>query len=430
MYMGFGVSTGVALGLGVGSSLGSGVTAGGSAGLGAGVGQKEGGDTQEVAEASSDEIRCRCGSSLDHSFSIASDVWLTPHDHLGVSRTNFARMLPNGGVSPPSDTDTGTPPLCCAPPPAHRLLLPLLSICPVHACLKPQNTPNAFFPPTFAPHTRTPAGYTALITPWSYCLAQPPNSARPRAKALRAPTARFGSGWTRCVEEDGWGAGVGQMRALGRDWEKRKRVGDESRRNEEFGGGCEVAFRDLRNEASRVAEEIVVAWEWDDANAVHRAGKVGRPRFRGSLTPFKVLLHIHTAVDNQAQVAHGPKRSPPSPNTVVCASLSVCGWWVGVVLEDMAAWVRDILTWGAPSCARMLAMYADTRLCSLSVPAPSPSHLRLQLAAAGLSPSTTFARRSLMSPHATAGPQLRGPRWAGANIDVRFLEHEGSTGVK
>ncbi|KAF8183600.1 hypothetical protein K438DRAFT_1140870 [Mycena galopus ATCC 62051] len=84
MDMAFGLGAGVGLGLGVGSSVGGaglgegpsvglgGAASGGGAGAG-GLGQ-EGGDGQGVGEESGDEIRCRCGSSLDDGFSIACDV--------------------------------------------------------------------------------------------------------------------------------------------------------------------------------------------------------------------------------------------------------------------------------------------------------------------------------------------------------------------
>ncbi|KAF8189264.1 hypothetical protein K438DRAFT_958861 [Mycena galopus ATCC 62051] len=84
MDIAFGLGTGVGLCLGVGSSaggagFGSGPSVGsgsGASGGGSGAGGlgQEGRDGQGVGEESSDEIRCRCGSSLDDGFSIACDV--------------------------------------------------------------------------------------------------------------------------------------------------------------------------------------------------------------------------------------------------------------------------------------------------------------------------------------------------------------------
>ncbi|KAF8146167.1 hypothetical protein K438DRAFT_1991120 [Mycena galopus ATCC 62051] len=81
---GIGLSAGFGLGLGGGSSVGgAGLGSGASVGLGGaesgrgsgagGLGQ-EGRDAQGVGEESRDEIRCRCGSSLNDGFSIACDV--------------------------------------------------------------------------------------------------------------------------------------------------------------------------------------------------------------------------------------------------------------------------------------------------------------------------------------------------------------------
>ncbi|KAJ7079903.1 hypothetical protein C8R44DRAFT_895581 [Mycena epipterygia] len=197
---------------------------------------------------------------------------------------------------PPPSPDLHTPLVFGAPPPAYpTVLYPL----PATA------TPAPVRPPTYSLHTTTPAPprallarFPALITPSAAYLSAPANGyahlGAPRAfvhlvgppldLALDARGAGGKGRWTRsgCFPN-------AEVRAFvcGAAGESGRDAGFSRARGRETGGidldgeaGAEAEaearthFGIFATRALRAGEEVVVGWEWDDANAVHRVGEV------------------------------------------------------------------------------------------------------------------------------------------------------------
>lgn len=208
-----------------------------------------------------------------------------------------------------------TPFVFPAPPAAHPTLLqPIVpsSHASSSSCVYPfgvaapsTSTPSAsFLPPTFALHTASPAPprtllarYPALITPSSVYLAAPTNGYAHAGLPKRfvhlvgppldlALDARGSGGRGRWVRSGCWPNA--EVRAFvcpgeGGRGARRTRDGEGSGGDGRDGGvgeggegedDCRTHFGIFATRALREGEEIVVGWEWDDANAVHRVGEV------------------------------------------------------------------------------------------------------------------------------------------------------------
>ncbi|KAJ7071883.1 hypothetical protein B0H15DRAFT_762865, partial [Mycena belliarum] len=154
-------------------------------------------------------------------------------------------------------------------------------------------------PPTFGLHAAAPARprallarFPALITPSAAYLAAPANGYAHAGVPRRfvhlvgppldvALDARGVGGRARWVRSGCWPNA--ELRAYvcgggdGAGWEGREGRGYE-RRGERDGVRTEEAARThfgiFATRALRAGEEIVLGWEWDDGNAVHRVGEV------------------------------------------------------------------------------------------------------------------------------------------------------------
>ncbi|KAJ7017274.1 hypothetical protein C8F04DRAFT_882139, partial [Mycena alexandri] len=158
----------------------------------------------------------------------------------------------------------------------------------------------SFLPPTFALHTASPAAprtllarYPSTITPSSVYLAVPTNGYAHAGLPKRfvhlvgppldvALDARGSGGRGRWVRSGCWPNA--EVRAFvcpgegGRRPARRKGLGETGHAVEGKEGGdegegeeeCKTHFGIFATRALKEGEEIVVGWEWDDANAVHR----------------------------------------------------------------------------------------------------------------------------------------------------------------
>jgi hypothetical protein len=184
-----------------------------------------------------------------------------------------------------------TPFVFGAPPPAHPTLL--------HPCA-PSSSPfastsstaaYAVLPPSYALHAAAPAPprtllarYPSTITPTSEYLRAPTNGyahagAPKRFVHLVGPPldlaldARGVGGRGRWVRSGCWpNAEVRAYVCGGGDGQRRAREDEQRRRREE--DEAKTHFGIFATRALKQGEEIVVGWEWDDANAVHRVGEV------------------------------------------------------------------------------------------------------------------------------------------------------------
>ncbi|KAF8191825.1 hypothetical protein K438DRAFT_871120 [Mycena galopus ATCC 62051] len=191
----------------------------------------------------------------------------------------------------------GYTPFFGAPLPAHPTSLHPSRLPHPRLPQTPQR-PKRLSPPHLRPpHPRPrPRVRSAFMTPSSCCLAQPVNgyahAAAPKCfvylvgppldVALDARSAGKRGRWVR--RTGCWPNG--EVRAYvcprggmpRRHWEReerRKRVGDESRPTKNLEEDAKMHFGIFATRASREGEEIMVAWGWDDANAVRRAGSLG-----------------------------------------------------------------------------------------------------------------------------------------------------------
>ncbi|KAJ6563796.1 hypothetical protein B0H19DRAFT_1209765 [Mycena capillaripes] len=354
-----------------------------------------------------DEIRCRCGSSLDDGFSIACDVcgrwchaacfaiskesvpeewkcWLcAPQNHLDLpppangpanrrrrasvsgrrastveaspplstvddledERTQYV-LIDNDivpdvvtqrklrayaaqwrGVSalepePPPHAEGHTPFVFGAPPPAHPTLL---HPCAPSSSSSASASAYAVLPPTYALHAAAPAPprtllarYPSTITPTGVYLRAPTNGyahagAPKRFVHLVGPPldvaldARAAGGRGRWVRSGCWpnaevrafvcgGAGAGEGRRHAKEDGVRVRE-----REMDGEGEPRTHFGIFATRALREGEEIVVGWEWDDANAVHRvaevAGNGGCTWIHVTPTPYIRLSFLSSAYD-------------------------------------------------------------------------------------------------------------------------------------
>ncbi|KAJ7663424.1 hypothetical protein DFH06DRAFT_924646, partial [Mycena polygramma] len=183
-------------------------------------------------------------------------------------------------LEPTPPTPGHTPFVFGAPPPPHPTLLqPAPALTPSTSVL----------PPTYALHAAAPAPprtllarYPSTITPTSAYLRAPTNGyahagAPKRFVHLVGPPldlaldARAAGGRGRWVRSGCWPNA--EVRAFVCDGSKDGRgEGDQRRRKRDDQREAEDArthFGIFATRALRQGEEIVVGWEWDDANAVH-----------------------------------------------------------------------------------------------------------------------------------------------------------------
>ncbi|KAK7026341.1 hypothetical protein R3P38DRAFT_3530505 [Favolaschia claudopus] len=240
-----------------------------------------------------------------------------------------------------------------------------------------QSQSHSILPPSFALHTALPAApstllakYPATITPSSHYLAQAANGyahlgapkrfvhivGRPLGVAV---DARGGGGRGRWVRRGCWpnaevrayvcgggGGGADVNRDRGEKGERRKDGGEkteregrkdkERKREKERGEEDEepkTHFGIFATRALDQGEEIVVGWEWDDANAVHRVGEVAPPLPQGDRPPppplpptpaqrhlIKQLANILHALGGEGECAcsamsHLPPPPPHPPSS-------------------------------------------------------------------------------------------------------------------
>ncbi|KAJ7745529.1 hypothetical protein DFH07DRAFT_748821 [Mycena maculata] len=191
-----------------------------------------------------------------------------------------------------SSTTYHTPFVFPAPPPAHP------------TSLHPLPLPSPILPPSFALHAAAPAPpatflakYPSVITPSSAYLRDPLSGYAHMGVPKRfvhivgpplevALDARGRGGRGRWVRSGCWpnaevrayvcpGAGERDARGRGSGRQARERE-DEARTH----------FGIFATRALREGEEIVVGWEWDDGNAVHRVGEVAGHGEHGYVLSF------------------------------------------------------------------------------------------------------------------------------------------------
>ncbi|KAJ7714906.1 hypothetical protein B0H16DRAFT_511893 [Mycena metata] len=254
---------------------------------------------------------------------------IVPHANTQRKLRAYAATWRGVSALSPAPTETAslaqghTPFVFPAPPAAHPTLLqPIVPSSHSSAsCIYPfgvgapsSSTPSvstSFLPPTFALHTASPAPprtllarYPALITPSSAYLAAPTNGYAHAGLPKRfvhlvgppldlALDARGSGGRGRWVRSGCWpnaevrafvcpspgeGGRGGRRRGGGDAGGGEGRDGERRGEGEGEGGGgedeCRTHFGIFATRALREGEEIVVGWEWDDANAMHRVGEV------------------------------------------------------------------------------------------------------------------------------------------------------------
>ncbi|KAJ7794197.1 hypothetical protein B0H14DRAFT_3557770 [Mycena olivaceomarginata] len=239
----------------------------------------------------------------------------------------YAAQWRGGSALEPSPQQRHTPFVFGAPPPPHPTLL--------HPCApSPFASTSAaaaytVLPPSYALHATAPAPsqtlltrYPNTITPKSEYLLPPTNGyAHPRIRGRRsgsfilwarrwiwrwmqgawvvAVLVRESTGRGRWVRSSCWpnaevrayvcGGGDGRRRV--REDERRRRR-DREQENE-----AKTHFGIFATRALRQGEEIVVGWEWDDGNAVHRVGEVA-----GNGGPHRA--NAHAAESHRAARQH------------------------------------------------------------------------------------------------------------------------------
>ncbi|KAJ7738618.1 hypothetical protein B0H16DRAFT_1379172, partial [Mycena metata] len=197
----------------------------------------------------------------------------------------------------------------------------------------------SFLPPTFALHTASPAlphtllaRCPALITRSSAYLAAPTNGYAHAGLPKRfvhlvgpplnlALDARGSGGRGRWVRSGCWpNAEVRAFVCLGeggrrarrkRDGDaggKEGRVGRDGERVREVDGGdgedeCRTHFGTFATRALKEREEIVIGWEWDDANAVHRVREVAGVHGVGRLPSASTPAQCHV-IAQLANILH------------------------------------------------------------------------------------------------------------------------------
>ncbi|KAJ7839726.1 hypothetical protein B0H14DRAFT_2158058, partial [Mycena olivaceomarginata] len=183
--------------------------------------------------------------------------------------------------TPPTHTLGHTPFVFGGAPPApHPTLL--------HPSFPSAAATYSAVPPTYALHTALPAPphtllarYPALITPTSAYLRAPPNGyahagAPKRFVHLVGPPldvaldARGAGGRGRWVRSGCWpNAEVRAFVCDGSDAQAGKGKGKKREGRDEEDDVPQTQFGIFATRALKQGEEIVVGWEWDDANAVH-----------------------------------------------------------------------------------------------------------------------------------------------------------------
>ncbi|KAJ7886615.1 hypothetical protein B0H14DRAFT_2498515 [Mycena olivaceomarginata] len=178
-------------------------------------------------------------------------------------------------------------------------------------------------PPTYALHTALPAPphtllarYPALITPTSAYMRAPPNGyahagAPKRFVHLVGPPldvaldvaldARGAGGRGRWVRSGCWpNAEVRADAQPGKDGKGKGKKREGRERGDEEDDAPQTHFGIFATRALKQGEEIVVGWEWDDANAVHRVGEGGRDggvRARFSFLSLPVVFFGEAMLD-------------------------------------------------------------------------------------------------------------------------------------
>ncbi|KAJ7245247.1 hypothetical protein C8J57DRAFT_1190950 [Mycena rebaudengoi] len=206
--------------------------------------------------------------------------------------------------APPPDPGQHTPLVFPAPPPAHPTLLHRVSPpssypypSPPSSSTHPHPTQPSVLPPSYALHTAAPAPphallapLPALITPADAYLADPTNAyahlgapkrfvhivGPPLDVALDARGVGGRARWARrgCYPNAAVRAWVCGGASHGGEEAGAGGDGGKAGKGEDTEGDTTTRFGLFATRALAQGEEVVVGWEWDDGNAVHRLEEV------------------------------------------------------------------------------------------------------------------------------------------------------------
>ncbi|KAJ7907432.1 hypothetical protein B0H13DRAFT_2502093 [Mycena leptocephala] len=227
--------------------------------------------------------------------------------YAAAARTHALRLRRPAPRTPRSSTHARRLPRPSPPPPRQQRMLsshrPTRSTPP----RPPRHAPSSRYPSTITPtseYLRAPTnGYAHAGAPKRFVhLVGPPLDLALDARGVG------GRGWW--VRSGCWpNAEVRAYVCGGGDGRRRTREDEQRQTREE--AEAKTHFGIFATRALKQGEEIVVGWEWDDANAVHRVGEVAGnggcvALFFSSFCPQILLLPVLPAFDSRRSFLHFP----------------------------------------------------------------------------------------------------------------------------